>query len=263
MIKNIRIESMIWLQYRPVVLISSALALLLPLGPFLLITHLSQRDPSPGEFIIRAFSEEYLYNSICVTALLPVQLVSFLFIIVICDEYQNGTYKLHLSNGATIYDLWLSKLLSSILVSSLITIFCFLISLVYGWIFSGEFVPVNWEAVYEFLILLIQVFGFISLAIAFALVFRNAGTAVVLFILWFGVAEQFAAYTLAYNLPVKLYPYGFFLPGEALSILSYLDVLEPYNIVLKRQVHVIRSVAIFWVFFVPLLNYYLFKRCYR
>lgn len=170
-------------------------------------------------FFEGAFKFPIVFNTICVSALLPAQLICILQIILICKDFSSKTYRLFIINGMSSDSLLLKSIYLSFLLSLFTSLIVFTISILVGVFAGGEFnfYSIRWVGIYFF-----QTFCYSIYGLAIGVTIKDIGISSFIYILWFSLLERIIAQLLNYNL--KLLPLGNILPGKIIENKSSLIV---------------------------------------
>lgn len=252
---------------RSVVFNVSIIIWLVSIIGFPLIIYLMSQNENDVRFDILkdAFTFPIVFNTISVLELcIPLHLMSLTIIVLICQEFDFKTYRLHLLNGSSRFELWLNTLLLTLVLSIFIMLLSFIISFGFG--ISIDKSIVNLDSIKPFrwhLILFFQAFAYFNFAITLSLLFRKTGIVILVYILWFGAIERTLAQIFNFNAPFHWYPVGDLMPGKSIEELSRFKVLEALGgvYIYHNGYEILKqSFAILWCSASILFNYSFYKR---
>ena len=147
-------------------------------------------------------------------------LMSIVVIIIVANEYSFRTLKQNVIDGLSVKQVILSKFMVVFILSTIITIYTFIVSLVYGLLNSENydlFEGMEYIGIYY-----LQTLGYFSFAFFFAVLIRKTALSIILFIVAF-VVDAIAGAILSI---AKLESVYAFFPLNAFSKLTPIPVLE-------------------------------------
>ncbi len=164
-------------------------------------------------------------------------ILGIMVIILVANETKFNTFRQHIIEGLTRFQLLIGKLQLIVLISLITTIILFIIGLTTGLIYSNSknFTLVVSKMGY-LASFLVQAICFMSMAFLFGLLFRRAGIAVVLYLLYIIAIEPMIGYTLIKE--VRAY-----LPAELFNSI----IVFPYSSMWGKSVPSTAFTPSFWV----------------
>lgn len=203
-----------------------------------------------------AFNFPYVYNTVIIFQYYFNYLFGVLLIMMTCERFEYSTYKLALINGSTRSDLWENSIYFTLLTSAFLTMISFAMSISIGLIKSSSAFTLEgagWIAIY-----FIQTFILLTYAVSFSLIFKHAGTAINVYIIWFLFVERIIAQYMDFNF--GFYPLFRFLPGKVVEDLTYMVSGEGMIIHHLDYYEWRFLAALLWMIISLCLNHYIFKK---
>lgn len=264
MIRNIKTQWIIL--SRSIVFNASLILWILSLWGFPLIIYKLSQNGNSDRFdkLKDAFSFSIVFNTVSVLELcIPLHLMSLTIIVLICQEIESKTYRLHLLHGSSRYQIWLDSLALTLILSILMMTLSIAVAFSLGLLVDGNltnlesFEPLRWH-----LILLFQAFSYFNFSISLSLIFKRIGIAILVYILWFGGIERTIAQILNFNPPFNWYPVGDLFPGKSIEELSHFKVLEILGTYIYHKGYetLKQTFALIWCFVSIVFNYQFYKR---
>ncbi len=137
-------------------------------------------------------------------------ILGFIVIISITNEFSNRTVRQNIIDGLSKYEFLKSKLLLIATLSALNVLLIFVLGIVLGYMYSPvtSLTYVFQEIIYLPLVF-VEIFGFLCLAMLFAVVIRRSGFALVLFMMYTLFIENFVTAYFYYQLdwPIWYFPF--------------------------------------------------------
>lgn len=209
--------------------------------------------------IEQALSFPYVYNTITVINLLPVQIMCLYLLMVITNEFETSNNRIFILASKSKTYMCISKFALALSFTLFFTILAFLISLVFGLMHEDSFaiyLPIN--TIKTFGIYSIQVFTYMAYAMFIALVVKKTGLSIIIYLLYFGVVDR--TLTQIINHWFNLKPFGNYLPGKSVELLNVLEVYKEYTIHHKFEQINKFLIVIFWILACVLINMFLYKK---
>lgn len=141
-------------------------------------------------------------------------LLTVYIIILIGNEFSFKTFRQNVIDGLSRKDIFSGKFLVMVSLSVYIAVLVFLMSIIFGLIFSVNIsLPSMFVNTYEIFFLFIQTLGFMALAMFITVIFRNTALSIVMYLLYRIAIEPIIR--LIFDPPVRQY-----FPSKVLSNLS-------------------------------------------
>lgn len=143
------------------------------------------------DITIPGFSTGYLYQFPDIWEFFPWiaswfnLLLAILIIVMTGNEYAFRTFRQHVIDGLSRFELMAGKGFSILIVGIYSTLMVFLFSLIFGFVFSRELSAGDFiEKSYVLLVYFVQAIAYMSAGLFLVILFRNTSLAIILFILY-------------------------------------------------------------------------------
>jgi ABC-2 type transport system permease protein len=189
-----------------------------------------KNSPIPiPEFSLYAFPN--IWHNLTYIAGLFKFLLAFTVILFICNEFTYRTIRQHIITGMSREGFFLSKLLSTTILSLYSTLLLFLTGTILGFLYSNDSLAGSFTEKLHFLpVYFLEVFAYLSFAAMIAFLTQKAGVAVILFVVYAFIAEPALSFKLhediSWFLPLKTFGRMIDIPNTSLMKLFGVNFSE-------------------------------------
>lgn len=206
-----------WLKikrYRTFWVLIGMFALLLPFWNYEIASGVLQLGPSKKggmNFLNTAYSFPEVWSNLGFWGSIFIMFISILVIILTTNEYSYRTHRQNIIDGWTRMQFFHAKVLLVVVLSFIITVYFFLLGMVFGGSYSGGLGNLfsEFQRVIYFFVLCLNYLGF---ALFLAIWIRRSGLAIGLFILYSMIIENIGKGLINHYMDM---PYGDLLPLQA------------------------------------------------